>query len=334
VSTDRVGLCVVGLGWGLNHARAYSQIEDVDLYVCDTDASRIEQARREFKLTGAFSTVDEALSSPSVTAVDVTLPNSMHAPVAAEAARRGKHCMVEKPLATSLAEADRMREEAEKAGTVLAVGENFQFSALNLKAAEIIRSGQIGRVSFINVLHEMWPIYFARSSWWFDRKMAGGGVLLCAGVHAIRTLRMLAPSEMRAVFAVATSFALGIESEDTCLVTAEFEDGAIGSIPASWTTPHADNIFEVHGSKGSIICRRAGGIVIRSNVPDHKEEKEVETESVDTIKEECAAFVGSVRSGIVDERIGFERGRKDLEVVEAAYLSVARKERVRLPLEI
>ena len=332
MSDERVGLCVLGLGVGLQHARAYSEIENVDLFVCDSDQSRLEQARRELNAAGAFSTVDEALSSSAVDAVDVSLPNSMHASVAVEAARRGKHCLVEKPLATSLADADRMKEESEKAGTVLAVAENFQFSPLNLKAAEIIRSGEIGRVSYINVLHEMWPIYFAHTSWWFDRKMAGGGVLLCAGVHAIRTLRMLASSEITRVFAVATSFGLGIESEDTCLVTAEFEDGAIGSIPASWTTPHADNLFEVHGTRGSIICKRAGGIVIRPNTPDRREEKKVETESVNTINEECAAFVGSIRRGTVDERIGFASGRKDLEGVEAAYLSVARKGPVALPL--
>jgi predicted dehydrogenase len=332
MSDDRVGICVMGLGIGLQHARAYSGIDGVDLFICDTDAGRVENARREFKVAGTFSTVEAALSSPSVRAVDVSLPNSFHTPIAVEAARKGKHCIVEKPVAINLADADLMIDESQKAGTILAAGENWQFSAFNLKAAEIIRSGEIGRVFLTSVLHEMWPIYFDRNSWWFDKKMTGGGVLLSAGVHAIRTLRMVTPSEITSVYAVATNSALGTETEDTCVVTAQFAGGSIGSIIASWATPHDDALFRVHGSKGSIICRREGGISVRSNAPGSELERKVEVNEVNTIAEECVAFVDSVRNGMVDKRIEFGEGRRDVEVVEAAYRSVATGEPVKLPL--
>jgi predicted dehydrogenase len=332
MSKDRVGVCVIGLGIGLKHAQAYSKLEGVDLFVCDTNPTRVESASREFKVAGAFSSIDAALSSPAVTAVDISLPNSFHTPIAVEAARKGKHCIVEKPVAINLADADLMMGESERAGTILAAGENWQFSGANLKASELIKSGEIGRVFLISVLHEMWPIYFGRTSWWFDKKMTGGGVLLSAGVHAIRTLRMLAPSEITSVYAVASNSALGTETEDTCVVTTQFADGAIGSIFASWATPHDDALFRVHGGNGSIICRREGGLFVRSNVPDSELERKVESKEVDTIAEECAAFVNSVRTGSVDQRIEFEGGRRDVEVVEAAYRSVATGERVKIPL--
>src|SRR6202030_2861252 len=106
-------------------ARAYAEIEGVDLFVCDTDAGRIEQARRELRLAGSFSSVADVLASQSVDALDISLPHSMHAPVAVDAATHKKHCMIEKPLATSLAEAGRMREGAQGGGTIVAVGEHF-----------------------------------------------------------------------------------------------------------------------------------------------------------------------------------------------------------------
>jgi len=332
MSKDRVGVCVMGLGVGRLHAQAYSEMEGVDLFVCDTDAGKVESAKRDLKVAGAFATIDAALSSSLVDAVDVSLPNSLHGPIAVEAAKKKKHCLVEKPVAISIAEARRMWEESQSAGVLLAAGENWQFSAFNLKAAEIIRSGEIGRVFLTSVLHEMWPIYFARNSWWFDKKMTGGGVLLSAGVHAIRTLRMLVPSEITSVYAVASNSALGTESEDTCVVTTRFADGSIGSIIASWATPHDDTIFRAHGSKGSIICRREGGLSVRSNEPGSELERKVETKEVNTIAEECAAFVSSVRAGRVDKRIEFEGGRRDVEVAEAAYRSVATGEPVKLPL--
>jgi predicted dehydrogenase len=329
---DRVGVCVIGLGIGLQHAQAYSGMEGVDLFVCDTNAARVENARRELKVAGAFATIDAALSSSSVDAVDVTLPNSLHGPIAMAAAKNKKDCLVEKPVAISVAEAGRMWDASQSEGVLLAAGENWQFSAFNLKAAEIIRSGQIGRVFLTSVLSEMWPIYFDRNSWWFDKKMTGGGVLLSAGVHAIRTLRMLAPSEITSVYALASNSALGTETEDTCVMTTQFADGSIGSIIASWATPHDDALFRVHGSKGSIINRREGGLSVRSNVPNSELETKVEVDQVNTITEECAAFVDSVRNGRVDKRIEFEGGRRDVEVAEAAYRSVATGQAVKLPL--
>jgi UDP-N-acetylglucosamine 3-dehydrogenase len=328
----RVGVCVIGLGIGMEHARVYDKLEGVDLYVCDTDETRIKRARSELKVKGAFTSIDSALSAGEVDAIDATLPNNLHGPVAIQAARRKKHCMIEKPLATSLAEADRMILEAKDSGTMLATAENFQFSPFINKGAELIRSGRIGRVFLVSVMDQMWPIRAWPVPWWSRRDIAGGGVLMCAGVHAVRTLRMLGTSEVASVYAIGCNISLGIESEDTCLLSAQFEDGALGSIPASWTTPRSSNIFEVHGSKGSIIHDRKSGLMVVSDSGASEESESVAVPSVDTYEEECRAFVSSVIRGSLDYRISAELGRKDLEIVEAAYRSISAKQVMKLPL--
>lgn len=332
MSQKRAAICVLGLGIGMLHARAYSGMANVDLYVCDTSPQRIEQAKSELKVAGAFSTLDDALNSPKVQAVDISLPNNLHASVAVDASKKGKHAFIEKPLATSLAEADWAQSECKRAGTLLAVAENWQFSAANLRAAEMIRSGAIGRVFLIDVRSEMWPIYFGKSTWWFDKKQTGGGVLLSAGVHAIRSMRMLSPSIISTVSAAWANMALGTETEDTCVVTAEFADGSLGTLVASWATPHAEHLFAVHGTDGTILGKRNGSIAVKGNKPQAEEESEVHLEPVDTIREECAVFSQSVINGAVDDRISFARGRADIEVVEAAYRSATNKVRVALPL--
>jgi predicted dehydrogenase len=316
----------------MEHARVYGKMDGVDLYICDTDEARIERARSELKVAASFASIESALAAAEVDAVDVTLPNSMHGPVAVQAAQRKKHCMIEKPLATSLAEADNMIREAKDRGTMLATAENFQFSPFINKAAELIGSGRIGKIFLVSVLDQMWPIGAWPVSWWSRREIAGGGVLICAGVHAVRTLRMLGTSEVASVYAIGCNISTGIESEDTCLLSAQFEDGALGSIPASWATPRSSNIFEVHGSKGSIIYRREGGLMILSDSRGSEQSENVAVSSVDTYEEECRAFVSSVRLGTLDGRISAELGRKDLEIVEAAYRSISEKQVVRLPL--
>ncbi|MDA4113184.1 MAG: Gfo/Idh/MocA family oxidoreductase [Thaumarchaeota archaeon] len=329
---DRVGMCVIGLGVGMEHARAYSKMDGVELYICDTDEARIARARSELAVAGAFTSIDSALSAGEVDAVDVNLPNSMHAPTAIQAARRMKHCMIEKPLATTLSEADSMIREAKDRGTMLATAENFQFSPFINKAAELIRSGRIGRVFLVSVLDQMWPIRAWPTSWWSRRDIAGGGVLICAGVHAVRTLRMLGTSEIASVYAIGCNISLGIESEDTCLLSAEFEDGALGSIPASWATPRSSNIFEVYGSMGSIIHKREGGLTILADSRVSDESENVVVPEVDTYDEECRAFVSSIRLGSLDDRISAGLGRKDLEIVEAAYRSISERQVIKLPL--
>ena len=193
----------------MEHAGAYCRMDGVELYICDTDEARIARARSELTVAGAFTSIDSALSAGEVDAVDVTLPNSMHGPIAIQAARRMKHCMIEKPLATTLREADSMIREAKDRGTMLATAENFQFSPFINKAAELIRSGRIGRVFLVSVLDQMWPIRAWPTSWWSRRDVAGGGVLICAGVHAVRTLRMLGTSEIDSAYAIGSYVCLG-----------------------------------------------------------------------------------------------------------------------------
>ena len=112
-----LGLCVIGLGVGWHHARAYADMADVDLYVCDLDSDKIACAGQEFYVVGTFSTVDEVLSSGAVEAVDIALPHNMHRPIAAQAAETGKHCISKKPTALDLREADEMIRAASRAGT-------------------------------------------------------------------------------------------------------------------------------------------------------------------------------------------------------------------------
>ena len=69
----KLSICVIGLGWGYrHHAKNFSGMDDVDLYVCDVDAAKVDRSRREFNVVGAFSSID---------AVDVALPHHMHRPV-------------------------------------------------------------------------------------------------------------------------------------------------------------------------------------------------------------------------------------------------------------
>ena len=89
----------------------------------------------------------------------------------------------------------------------------------------------------------------------------------------------------------------------------------------------------MYGSKGSIVCKRGGEIILLPNPDDQSQEVIMHVEPTNTIRDECAAFVTSIRCGSADSRISFEDGRNDLEVVEAAYMSIAEGKQIELPLK-
>jgi predicted dehydrogenase len=344
IPAGRLGVCVIGLGWGYAyHARHYSDMDDVDLYVCDLDEEKVERARQELEVAGAFPSVDEVLAADAVDAVDIALPHHLHLPVAVRAMEAGKHCMSEKPIARNLAEADAMLAAAERTGMRFAVGENYQFMADSTEARRVIDAGMIGTAFAVRV-QELWRIGPRPGSWWFQQETSGGGNLISLGIHLVRTLRLLAggaAEQVFALFADKVSPEVFLEGEDTSLLAVAFEGGVIGSLITSWATPHPGPWarFAVYGTEGSIVSEgKSEALVVHSRRIRGIEPAEGELridlrghEYRDSFATECREFVDWLREDR-DSPLDAREGRNDLEIVEAAYRSAACAGAVRLPL--
>jgi predicted dehydrogenase len=317
-------------------------MDDVELYVCDTDPAKVERARRELRVAGGFSSIEDALASEAIGAVDLALPHHLHRTVAVQAAEAGKHCVVEKPMALNLREADAMLAAADRAGTRLGVAENYQFMEDSNEARRLIDAGLIGHVYMVRV-HELWRMSPRPGSWWFQSETAGGGVLISMGIHSVRTLRVLAGGHAEQVFALHTNSVspeIFLDGEDTAMLSLRFSNGVVGGLIASWATPHPGPgpRFAVYGTDGSIISEQAGPLVVHSRRIEGVQPAEgelrinvVRHQYQDGFAAGCRAFVDWVRSG-EDSPIDAREGRKDLEIVEAAYRSAQSGEAVHLPL--
>ena len=345
ISTGKLGICVIGLGWGYAyHARHYSDMEDVDLYVCDLDRDKVEKARQELNVAGVFSSVDEVLAADAVDAVDIALPHHLHRPVAVRSMEAGKHCMTEKPIARNLAEADAMLATADRTGMRFAVAENYQFMPDSTEARRLIDAGLVGRVFMVRI-QELWRIGPRPGSWWFQQETAGGGNLISLGIHLVRTLRLLAggaPEQVFALFADKVSPEVFLEGEDTSLLSVAFDNGVIGSLMTSWATPHPGPgpRFAVYGTDGSIVSEgKSEALVVHSRRIQGLEPAEGELRIDlrghryrDSFAAECWEFVEWLRTDR-DSPLDAREGRKDLEIVEAAYGSAASRRAIQLPHE-
>ncbi len=336
IEKRKLGVCVVGLGIGYAHARSYSKMEDINLYVCDIDQTKVERAKGELRVKGVFKNIDEALNSPKIDAIDAALPHDMHRNVAVKAAEAGKHIMIEKPLARNLVEADEMIEAAEKAGIKLMVAEWQRFAPSIIKARQFIEEGLLGKVFLVSVRQ----LDFARiSGWRLNKEKAGGGNLIDSGIHAVNALRVLGAADVELVFSQSTRFVLTeMEGEDTSVTIVRFKNGIVGNLITSWgiPTPGPQAYFTVYGTDGCLWEQLGsnGGLYLKSSklLEASKEPIKVDIPKVSGFDAECRHFVECILED-KEPITGPREARADLELVVAAYRSAETGMTVRLPLE-
>jgi predicted dehydrogenase len=144
-----VRVAVVGYGyWGSKHMRVLSSMPGVHVTIVEQDPERIAEARRNYPAAESAHRLDDVLQR--VDAVVVATPPSAHAEIALQALRHGRHALVEKPLATTVDDAQEMVETAAANGVHLMVGHTFEYNAAVWKLKEIIDAGELGRILYID----------------------------------------------------------------------------------------------------------------------------------------------------------------------------------------
>lgn len=254
---EKVGFGVIGTGqWGELHARVYASTEGAALAgVADLVEQKAESVAKAY---GAMHYKDHRalLADDLIKAVSIATPDFAHAEIAIAAAEAGKHVLVEKPLATTVEECERIIEAAERSGVKLMVDFHNRWSPPFCKAWEAINKGEIGEPQHVYFrLNDTIFVPTEMLSW------AGKSTVeWFVGTHAIDTVRWLLGDEVRRVYAVARSRVLkgmGIETPDYYQATLEFKSGATAVVENSWILPNTTpNIIdlkcEVVGSKGAL----------------------------------------------------------------------------------
>ncbi len=231
---------IIGSGYmGRTHTEAIAQLGKPACLVAVAGGRRAADLARDFGMTHEPST--EALIDRSdIDAIVITTPHHLHADTAVRALTGGKHVLVEKPLATSLADVDRMIAAAQTANRVLATGYHQRFRPNNRAACEIIRGGSLGRLETVLVSMPSPKVTGVSSfgsdwAWWNDP--ASVGHMINALPHAIDLLRWSTGREISSVTALCRTFLPDVIVEDTTLALAEFTGGPIASFYSSRALP-------------------------------------------------------------------------------------------------
>jgi predicted dehydrogenase len=194
----------------------------------------------------------ELAADPEVDAVVIGTPNALHAPQAIECLGRGKHVMVEKPMARTLAEAHRMNQAAQAFGARLMVAHCWRFHEDVQALRGRVVGGELGEIVRTHGygVHAGW----GPSGWFTDAELAGGGALLDMGVHAIDTARYLLgdPLPERVCASIGTRYGDYAVDDDGVLLIS-WRGGTSSIVESGWWQPHRGGMeaeTELYGTGG------------------------------------------------------------------------------------
>lgn len=333
---QQVRIAVIGLGFGVNHVRKALEVPEAQLVAV---SDRIEERGAPAGEWGVpfYPDFRRMLDEVEVDGVVAAVSNDQHEAVAVECLRRGIPTMLEKPIAPTLEEADRIIAAGRESGAPLLIGHHRRFSAFVLKAREVVQGGGIGDLVGASVL---WTILKPQDYYqaeWRTRRASGGGPLLINTIHDIDDLRFITGREIVRLQAEMSNRVRGLEVEDTISLSLRMEGDVLVTIftadcvPSIWayesTTSPWENPYFFYtpgdcyyffGTQGSFTLPQLRHVYY----PDAAREgwqwpltvEQLGVQPVHPLYQEMAHFCAVVR-GETQPRTTGEDARRTLEVV-------------------
>jgi UDP-N-acetylglucosamine 3-dehydrogenase len=252
----KLGVGVIGVGtFGALHAQVYQQLDTCELVaVADVDQDRLDKVCSTLKVDG-YTDYQELCQREDIEAVSICTTDEFHVEPALAAASAGKHLLVEKPLALTPTDCDKIIQSAEVSDVKLMVGHILRFDPRYVAAYQEIKSGRMGQLVHL----------FARrnNSLRSARRLSRHtSVLFFLGIHDLDFMNWCVGSKPETVHAQAT-FRVLDDTPDTVLAVLRFPSGPIAALEASWVLPEShprglDARFDVVGTAGAVYVNGTG----------------------------------------------------------------------------
>jgi len=305
----KLGTAVVGTGfWGKNHARVYKDLQETDLLaVCDIDAERAKAVADQF---GAkpYTSVQRMLHNEEIKAVSVCTWSTSLAKVAIAAVKAGKHVLVEKPMAASVKQAERLVDSAKRNHVHLTVGFLMRFIPGLQQMKKAVEEKTIG---------ELVSATAKRVSQWPER-IGDVGVVKDTAIHDIDVMLYLFNKDPIAVYAKTGSMRHK-KFEDYAQIMLTFEGGKTAFIESNWLTPYKTRILIATGSEAIM---NLDYITQELRIEDAKETVQPRYPTTEPLKLELRHFANCVL-GKEKPLITGQDGLRALRIAEAALKSSA-----------
>ncbi len=328
-----VGFAILGLGgYAVNQIlpnMKFCKLSKPVALISGTPA-KLEQYGTQYgidpKNRYSYEQLESIKDNPDIEVVYIITPPGTHRDFTLRAVKAGKHVCCEKPMANSVAECQEMIDACRKAGKQLQIGYRCHYEPFNLRAMEMCRKDELGKLRSINA---SMGFNMPAGTWRLNKKLGGGGSMYDIGIYGVQALRYLSGEEPAEVYATISNpegddrFK---DVEDTVHFTFKFPSGlhAVGSSSYSWA---GVNRYEVLGTRGRLTAENATGyggfqFQSRSQALDVKPGNQWAAQ-MDHLSE-C------IRKGERTNRTPGEVGMQDIRIIHAIYESAAKGRPVKL----
>lgn len=316
---------------GERHVEAYSHIKDAEVVgFADIVPEKLNSLAKRFKKK-KFS-IEEMCTNESIDAVDICTPNVYHSKNSIYALKYGKNVLVEKPMALTLEDCDKMIKQSEKNKATLMIGHTYRFYPSTLKAKEIIDSKEIGKIKMI-LGYGLDPGQLpgrSKTPKWALNKEEGGGVFFDS-IHGVDKFRFWLNSEVSSVYVpIMDKFDTSSSAEQMGIAMLSFENGVIAttmSVSPTWGI--RDTGDKIVGTKG--VLYTTYGEEVKVGKKDwkyysfnHQSHPASYEHNLQGFINELSEFVSSIKEKRLPLVTGIE-GKKNLAVILAMYKSAKTK---------
>jgi myo-inositol 2-dehydrogenase/D-chiro-inositol 1-dehydrogenase len=242
----RLGFIGCGRATDQLHLPALKQLPGVKILgLADTDPDALRRASRHVRATHLVADYQDLLKMDCLDAVAVCVPPQRHVEVALAALDAGKHLFIEKPLALTLEDCDRLIARASSANLTVMVGFNTRWHRLTRHARAVIQQGRLGPLELIRSVQTS---SYRTVPEWQKTRANGGGVLLDLAIHHFDLWHYLVQAEVEEVTAYTRS---GLREDDSATVIARMSNGALATVACAERT-NQNNNMEICGRAGSL----------------------------------------------------------------------------------
>jgi predicted dehydrogenase len=327
-TTRKTGYAVIGLGRIADHflrgvlATTNSRITAV----VSGHRDKAERIAAQYGVPASsiysYENYDEIARNPNVDAVYVALPNSMHAEYTIRSAKAGKHVLCEKPMSNTVAEAKAMIDACKQANVRLMIAYRCHYEPTNLKAIQIVRSGQLGQIQSIE---SPFGFNIGRGEWRLSKKLAGGGPLYDVGIYSLNACRYLTGEEPAQISAYASTIdhdGRFNEVEENVAWTMRFPSGIVASCSTTYGA-RMPGYFRVYGSKGWLQVDQAyvyEGLRLRGEFGGATIDELNPARDPSHFQAEAEHFSHCVQNNLTPQSPG-EEGLRDMQYIEQIYRS-------------
>jgi predicted dehydrogenase len=334
--------------FGLIGAGAFGALRAAAVHKCSTNTltavfDQAQDAARSVagKHAKVFASPESLMDADDVDAVIISTPPQFHEPLTVAAANRGKHVIVEKPMAPSVEACRRMVQAATEAKKLLTIGFNHRYFPALKMLRDTVRSGELGELSHVRAFAGHNGLANFRAPWFYDPEIQGGGALTDNGIHVLDLCRYVM-GDFREIYGQICNsvWELG-DAEDNAFGLFRNDDGVVCSLHASWTEWKGYRFHvEAYGNRGmarayyapmqfmKIIVGKPGGPPKKTTryYPEaifREKLKGWQTTTIAALQEEMDDFA-TLASGNTRDKGRLATGHdgvRSMEVVKAAYAS-------------